>query len=156
MVMIVAGAFYSEQLMQFIAEPVQKCEDLANSSTCGNCAIVSFNTLTSPFTTTIKCEPHGRPDRLQPGVALPALAFIAPGLHKHEKKYTYYFVSAAFPLFVGGAYLSYVILPVSIKVLRSLTPGIGQHPSRSTRSRLHHRNGAGLRPGLRLPCCSSC
>jgi sec-independent protein translocase protein TatC len=49
-------------------------------------------------------------------------AFVAPGLHKHEKKYTYYFVSVAVPLFLGGAYLAYVVLPVSVQVLLSLTP----------------------------------
>ncbi len=45
-VVSVVAAFYSEQLMQFLADPVPKCDDLTNSDG-GNCAIVSFNTLTS-------------------------------------------------------------------------------------------------------------
>ncbi len=61
-------------------------------------------------------------------------AFVAPGLHRHEKKYTYVFTAAAVPLFAGGALLSYVILPVSIKVLLSLTPGDRRTSCRSTRS----------------------
>ncbi|WP_081239734.1 twin-arginine translocase subunit TatC [Streptomyces viridosporus] len=121
LVMIVA-AFYSEQLMQFLAEPVPKCEDLANSDG-GNCAIVSFNTLTSPFTTTIKVSLMAGLVASSPVWLYQLWAFVAPGLHKHEKKYTYAFVSAAVPLFAGGAYLAYVILPVSVKVLLSLTPG---------------------------------
>ncbi|MFH0517063.1 twin-arginine translocase subunit TatC [Streptomyces sp. M41] len=121
LVMIVA-AFYSEQLMQFLADPVPKCENLANSDG-GNCAIVSFNTLTSPFTTTVKVSLMAGLVVSSPIWLYQLWAFVAPGLHKHEKKYTYIFVSAAVPLFAGGAYLAYVILPISVKVLLSLTPG---------------------------------
>lgn len=121
LVMIVA-AFYSEQLMQFLADPVPKCEDFANSDG-GNCAVVSFNTLTSPFTTTIKVSLMTGLIVSSPVWLYQLWAFVAPGLHKQEKKYTYAFVAAAVPLFIGGAYLAYVILPVSIRVLLSLTPG---------------------------------
>ncbi|MFC9114051.1 MULTISPECIES: twin-arginine translocase subunit TatC [Streptomyces] len=121
-VVSIVAAFYSEQLMQFLAEPVPKCDSLTNSDG-GNCAIVSFNTLTSPFTTTIKVSLMAGLVVSSPVWLYQLWAFVAPGLHKHEKKYTYVFVSAAVPLFAGGALLSYVILPVSIKVLLSLTPG---------------------------------
>ncbi|MEU0290028.1 twin-arginine translocase subunit TatC [Streptomyces sp. NPDC052492] len=121
-VVSIVAAFYSEQLMQFLAEPVPKCDSLTNSDG-GNCAIVSFNTLTSPFTTTIKVSLMAGLVVSSPVWLYQLWAFVAPGLHKHEKKYTYVFVAAAVPLFAGGALLSYVILPVSIKVLLSLTPG---------------------------------
>lgn len=49
-------------------------------------------------------------------------AFVAPGLHKHERKYTYAFVAAAVPLFLGGAALAYTILPISMRVLLGITP----------------------------------
>src|SRR5690606_33294942 len=102
-------------------EPVPVCDDLSNSDG-GNCAIVSFNTLTSPFTTTIKVSLMADLIISSPVWLYQLWAFVAPGLHKHEKKYTYVFVSAAVPLFIGGAYLAYVILPVSVRVLISLTP----------------------------------
>ncbi|MDT6985828.1 twin-arginine translocase subunit TatC [Streptomyces lusitanus] len=121
-VVSVVAAFYSEQLMQFLAEPVPKCDSLTNSDG-GNCAIVSFNTLTSPFTTTIKVSLMAGLVVSSPVWLYQLWAFVAPGLHRHEKKYTYIFTLAAVPLFAGGALLSYVILPVSIKVLLSLTPG---------------------------------
>lgn len=120
-VVSIAAAFYSEQLMQFLAEPVPVCDDLSNSDG-GNCAIVSFNTLTSPFTTTIKVSLMAGLIISSPVWLYQLWAFVAPGLHKHEKKYTYVFVSAAVPLFLGGAFLAYVILPVSVRVLISLTP----------------------------------
>jgi sec-independent protein translocase protein TatC len=53
-------------------------------------------------------------------------AFIAPGLHKNEKKYSLGFVGVAVPLFVGGAVLCYFILPEIMNVLLGFTPkGVG-------------------------------
>ena len=78
----------------------------------------------------------GRPrHRARPVWLYQLWAFVAPGLHRNEKKYTYAFVAAAVPLFAAGAYLAYVILPVSVKVLLELTPdGCGEPPRRSTTS----------------------
>jgi sec-independent protein translocase protein TatC len=49
-------------------------------------------------------------------------AFIAPGLHKNEKKYSLGFVGVAVPLFVGGAVLCYAVLPQIMSVLLGFTP----------------------------------
>ncbi|WP_194898276.1 twin-arginine translocase subunit TatC [Catenulispora pinisilvae] len=49
-------------------------------------------------------------------------AFIAPGLHKNEKKYSLTFVGVAVPLFAGGATLCYVIVPHVMSVLLGFTP----------------------------------
>ena len=49
-------------------------------------------------------------------------AFIAPGLHKNEKKYSLAFVAAGVPLFAAGAELCYLIFPTIMKVLFGFTP----------------------------------
>jgi sec-independent protein translocase protein TatC len=49
-------------------------------------------------------------------------AFVAPGLHRHERKYAYAFVGTGVPLFVGGAYFAYRVLPTTAKVLIGFTP----------------------------------
>ena len=41
-------------------------------------------------------------------------AFIAPGLHRHERKWAYIFVAIAAPLFVGGAVLAYFVIGHSL------------------------------------------
>ncbi|MEV6634604.1 twin-arginine translocase subunit TatC [Actinoplanes sp. NPDC051470] len=41
-------------------------------------------------------------------------AFIAPGLHKHERKWAYVFVAIAAPLFIGGAVLAYFVISHSL------------------------------------------
>ncbi|NBE51409.1 twin-arginine translocase subunit TatC [Streptomyces boluensis] len=121
-VVTVVAAFYSEDLMRFLSEPVPRCAKGLGESTGGDCAVVSFNTLLSPFTTTVKVSLMAGVIIASPVWLYQLWAFVAPGLHKSEKKYTYAFVTAAVPLFVAGAYLAYVILPVSMKVLISITP----------------------------------
>jgi sec-independent protein translocase protein TatC len=41
-------------------------------------------------------------------------AFIAPGLHRHERKWAYVFVAIAAPLFAGGAVLAYFVVKHSL------------------------------------------
>jgi sec-independent protein translocase protein TatC len=118
----VVAAFYSGQIMDFLVDPVPRCETGLEQSRGGNCAVVAFNTLLSPFTTTIKVSLMAGIILASPVWLYQLWAFVAPGLHKHEKKYTYGFVAASVPLFAGGAYLAYVIMPISMRVLLSITP----------------------------------
>ncbi|MFF5083924.1 twin-arginine translocase subunit TatC [Actinoplanes sp. NPDC000266] len=41
-------------------------------------------------------------------------AFIAPGLHRHERKWAYVFVAISVPLFVAGAVLAYLVVGHSL------------------------------------------
>ncbi|MER5885784.1 twin-arginine translocase subunit TatC [Streptomyces sp. NPDC001941] len=117
----VVALYYSEQLMTFLTKSVPKCPPGVTSSG-GNCAIISFNTLMAPFSTTIQISLTTGLVVASPIWLYQLWAFVAPGLHRSEKRYTYAFVGAAVPLFFAGAYLAYLILPVSVKVLISLTP----------------------------------
>jgi sec-independent protein translocase protein TatC len=60
-------------------------------------------------------------------------AFVAPGLYTREKRWTYTFVGAAVPLFVGGALLGYLVMPRGLQYLLGLTPnGVVNLPSVDT------------------------
>ena len=45
-------------------------------------------------------------------------AFVAPGLHRHERKWAYVFVAIAAPLFVGGAVLAYFVVKHSLAFIQ--------------------------------------
>ncbi|MGN6780262.1 MAG: twin-arginine translocase subunit TatC [Marmoricola sp.] len=49
-------------------------------------------------------------------------AFIVPGLHRHERRWTLLFVMAAGPLFAVGVGVGYYVLPKALSVLISFTP----------------------------------
>jgi sec-independent protein translocase protein TatC len=49
-------------------------------------------------------------------------AFVLPGLHANEKKYSRMFAAVAGPLFIGGVALGYYVLPKGLAVLISFVP----------------------------------
>jgi sec-independent protein translocase protein TatC len=49
-------------------------------------------------------------------------AFVAPALHKKERRSTLFFVAFAIPFFGIGSYIGYRILPLAVKVLLGFTP----------------------------------
>jgi sec-independent protein translocase protein TatC len=124
----VVAAFFYNDIINFFTKPVlesvgcsQSFEELAKSDT-EPCAQITINGLLTPFTLALKVS-------LMAGVVLAApiwlyqlWAFVAPGLHRHEKKYAYAFVATGFPLFLIGAFFAYKVLPATAKVLIEFTP----------------------------------
>lgn len=49
-------------------------------------------------------------------------AFVMPGLHANERKWTRIFVLVAGPLFLGGVVIGYLTLPIGVRVLIGFTP----------------------------------
>jgi sec-independent protein translocase protein TatC len=49
-------------------------------------------------------------------------AFVLPGLHANERKWSRIFASVAGPLFIAGVAVGYYVLPKAISVLISFTP----------------------------------
>ncbi|MDX6236997.1 MAG: sec-independent protein translocase protein TatC [Kribbellaceae bacterium] len=49
-------------------------------------------------------------------------AFIAPGLHRNERRWAMVFSAIATPLFVGGMAVAYWTLPKGLQILFSFTP----------------------------------
>lgn len=117
----IIGWFYYNQIITTLAKPV--C-DLSNAQATGSnhCGSLYINGVLGPLNLQIKVA-------LLSGVIITAplwlyqlWAFIAPGLHRHEKRRSVLFLISATPFFAAGAYLGYVILPVAIRVLFGFTP----------------------------------
>jgi sec-independent protein translocase protein TatC len=54
--------------------------------------------------------------------------FITPGLYRKEKLRAYLFAGVATPLFVSGAVLAYIFLPIGLNLLFGFTPlGVGNY-----------------------------
>jgi len=117
---IVGWYFYIDIITQ-LALPV--CDlKAAQSSGATHCGALYINGVLGPLNLQIKVA-------LLTGIILSApfwlyqlLAFIAPGLHRKEKRNSILFLLSATPFFALGATLGYVILPIAIKVLFGFTP----------------------------------
>ncbi|MFF9407715.1 twin-arginine translocase subunit TatC [Streptomyces anandii] len=128
LVVTVVAAFYYKDITAFVTGPVldsigcpQSFGQLARTKET-HCAHLTVNGLLAPFTLALKVA-------LTTGVVLASpvwlyqlWAFVAPGLHRNEKKYAYAFVGFGFPLFLAGGYLAYNVLPTTARFMIDLTP----------------------------------
>jgi sec-independent protein translocase protein TatC len=129
LIVTIASAFFYKDIINLVTRPVlhsvgcpTSFADLAKQTADTTCARITINGLLAPFTLALKVS-------LMAGVVLTSpvwlyqlWAFVAPGLHRHERKYAYAFVGAGVPLFFGGAFFAYKVLPTTAKVLIDFTP----------------------------------
>jgi sec-independent protein translocase protein TatC len=116
----VGWAFYNQIITQ-LAEPVCDLKK-AQAEGAASCGSLYINGVLGPLNLQIKVA-------LLTGVIIMApiwlyqlWAFIAPALHRKEKRNSVAFFAAATPFFAAGATLGYFILPVAIRVLFGFTP----------------------------------
>ena len=116
----VGWIFYTD-IITTLAEPVCDLKS-AQESGADNCGALYINGVLGPLNLHIKVA-------ILTGLLLAApiwlyqlWAFIAPALHKREKRNSILFILAATPFFSVGAYFGYSILPLAIKVLFGFTP----------------------------------
>lgn len=129
-VVTVVAAFFYQEIINFLTEPILKsvgCEksfgELARAKAGSEpCAQITINGLLGPFTLALKVSLTAGVVLASPVWLYQLWAFVAPGLHKNEKKYAYAFVATGAPLFLIGAYFAYAVLPTSAKVLIEFTP----------------------------------
>ncbi|MFH8345567.1 twin-arginine translocase subunit TatC [Streptomyces sp. NPDC018045] len=124
---IICAFFYGE-IINFITKPVLQtvgCDalftDLAKQQK-GTCARIVMLDLLGPFALALKVSLMSGVILASPVWLYQLWAFLAPGLHRHEKKYSLSFVATGFPLFLVGAYFAYSVLPTTAKVLLEFTP----------------------------------
>ncbi|MFJ8009932.1 twin-arginine translocase subunit TatC [Streptomyces fagopyri] len=123
LVTVVAALFY-KQLIGILLDPLPGCGpgQLAGAGAPGRCGVISLNGLLSPFTLALKVSITVGAVAASPVWLWQLWAFLAPGLHRDEKKYTLAFLGAGIPLFLAGAAVAYWSLPTTARVLISFTP----------------------------------
>ena len=115
------GWIFYNPIITTLAKPV--CDlSKAQASSATHCGALYINGVLGPLNLQIKVA-------LLTGLIISAplwlyqiWAFVSPGLHRRERRYSILFLAAATPFFAVGATLGYLILPVAIKVLFGFTP----------------------------------
>ncbi len=107
---MIAGWFLSQPVMDRLREPY------CNVSGKHPCEFLALE-VTSPFALRLKVA-------LMVGLIVAApfwlyqlWAFIAPGLHRNERRWAYAFAGLAAPLFALGAWLAYIMIPRALQFL---------------------------------------
>ncbi len=133
-VVTVVAAFFYNDIINFLTKPIldsvgcgKTFEEIAstlnNGDATNKCASITINGLLAPFTLALQVSLMAGVVFASPVWLYQLWAFVAPGLHQQERKYAYAFVGTGVPLFLGGGYFAYVVLPTTAKVLIEFTPG---------------------------------
>ncbi|MEU1377201.1 twin-arginine translocase subunit TatC [Streptomyces triculaminicus] len=129
-IVAVVAAFYYKDIIEVFKHPIQEaigCKisfaELANKDSRQQCANITMSGLVGPFTLMVKVSLVSGLVLASPVWLYQLWAFLAPGLHKTEKKYALGFVAAGVPLFAAGGFFAYKVLPSAAKVLIEFTPG---------------------------------
>ncbi|MFF2561906.1 twin-arginine translocase subunit TatC [Kitasatospora sp. NPDC058060] len=119
----IVAAIYHKHLEDFLLKPLPRCDTLELAKHYqGKCAQVSNIGLTAGFTWMLKVALTAGVVATVPIWLYQVWAFVAPGLHRHEKKYTVVFLLCGTPLFLAGVGVAILVLPTTIDVLISFTP----------------------------------
>lgn len=115
------GWYFYNPIITKLALPV--CDlKAAQKSGATHCGSLYINGVLGPLNLQIKVALLAGVIMAAPVWLFQLWAFIAPGLHRKEKRNSVLFLVSATPFFVAGATLGYLILPVAIKVLFGFTP----------------------------------
>lgn len=117
----ILGWFLYNPIIDSLAKPVCDLRSARQSGTA-LCGTLYINGVLGPLNLHITVA-------LATGIILSApvwiyqlWAFVAPALHRKERRYSLLFMLIATPFFVAGAYLGYYILPTAVHVLLGFTP----------------------------------
>ena len=117
----ILGFVYYDQIITTLAEPV--CDlKLAQSSGSNNCGSLFISGVLGPLNLQVKVAFLTRVIISAPFWLYQLWAFIAPALHRKERRKSILFIIGATPFFTFGAALAYYILPIAIRVLFGFTP----------------------------------
>lgn len=116
---ILAGIFYT-QLFDVVTGPFDTISQRYADQ--GGNVKLNFGGIGDPFSYALKICAMAGIFASSPVWMYQLWAFVAPGLHKNERRWGIAFVTVSVPLFVGGAVLAYIFLPKSFDLLIGFNP----------------------------------
>jgi sec-independent protein translocase protein TatC len=117
----VAAYFVAGRVRDFITEPY--CNYMESRRPGQACQMVASSVL-DPFMLNLKIALYVGLVIAAPFWLYQLWAFIAPGLHKRERRYSYVFAAVATPLFAGGFILGYLLVSRSMKYFLGMSGNI--------------------------------
>ncbi|UCM86897.1 twin-arginine translocase subunit TatC [Streptomyces marincola] len=119
----IVALFFARDIMEVLTEPLPECHEVNETERATErCATLTQQGLTSPFATYLRVSLLVGLIAASPVWLYQVWAFIAPGLHRNEKKYARSVVAVGVPLFLTGVYFAYWLLPRAIPVLLQFSP----------------------------------
>ncbi|MDQ1628112.1 MAG: sec-independent protein translocase protein TatC [Actinomycetota bacterium] len=116
---LLAALFY-HQLFELVTGPFTTIKDEYKHK--GGEVTLNFGGIGDPFSYALKICAMAGIFVASPVWMYQLWAFVAPGLHKNERRWGVGFVLVSVPLFVGGAVLAYVFLPKGFDLLIGFNP----------------------------------
>lgn len=113
---LVVGWILSTKVWEVLRMPI---DDLVDE---GREATIAFGDISSGFDTKVQISLFIAVLVASPVWLYQIWAFLAPGLTRREKLYAVGFVGVAVPLFLGGAYAGWLVLPNIVRLLASFQP----------------------------------
>ena len=113
----VLGFFVYEPVLRALAAPI-----IAINEQEGRTASLNFDSAASPFDLLIQVSVFLGLVLSSPVWLYQLWAFITPGLKAKERRIALAFIAVAFPLFLAGIALAWLILPNAVRVLTEFTP----------------------------------
>ncbi|WP_346057946.1 twin-arginine translocase subunit TatC [Leucobacter alluvii] len=115
-VALIAGWFLSTWVWEMLRKPINDLEMQ------GRDAIISYGDISSGFDTKVQIALFIAVLIASPVWLYQVWAFLAPGLTRREKLTGVGFIGAAVPLFLGGAYAGWLVLPNIVRLMASFQP----------------------------------
>jgi sec-independent protein translocase protein TatC len=118
---VTIGWIYYGTLIHWLAAPI--CDvPVSNNVGGGSCGPLVINGLLGPFNLQVKVALVAGVFLASPVWLYHLWAFVTPGLHRNERRWTIGFLLTGIPLFFVGAAVCYWILPRATKLLLGFTP----------------------------------
>jgi sec-independent protein translocase protein TatC len=115
----VASFFFYNQLLELVTGPFNDARDRLGSSTD---TVIYVSGVGGGLMIQLKLCALSGVVLSSPVWLYQVWAFVLPGLHRNERRWTMIFVAIAGPLFAAGVALGYYVLPKGLQVLISFTP----------------------------------
>ncbi len=118
-VTVVVALFFYDYLLAFVYDPYKAAVERLPDSTQ---TVATINGVGGPLLLQLKLSAMAAVVCTSPYWLYQIWAFILPGLHAHEKRWTRLFAAVAGPLFILGVAAGYYVLPKGLEVLIGFTP----------------------------------